>query len=49
MKIRYGKEFKFLGKWFNFGYSFRRIGFGVLVTQYFINVDLFFFWFGVEL
>ena len=47
-KWQFHKEIKLAGKWFNVGFSFRRFGLGFSFDKYCANLDLFFFWFGVE-
>ena len=42
------KEMK-LGKfWFSYGYSFKRFGIGFNIDKYHMDIDLVFFWFGIE-
>lgn len=41
-------EFKLFGKWCNFGWSFRSIGFGFRVDKYQLTIDLGFIWLGME-
>lgn len=48
-KLQFTKEFRFMGKFFNMGFSFRRLALGFTLDEYLFEIDLFFFWFGVEL
>ena len=42
------KEIK-LGKfWFSYGYSFKRFGIGFNIDKYHMDIDLVFFWVGIE-
>ena len=38
-----------VGKWWlSYGYSFRRVGFGFSIDRYTLQIDLIFFWVGLE-
>ena len=38
-----------VGKWWlSYGYSFRRVGFGFSIDRYSLQIDLIFFWVGLE-
>jgi hypothetical protein len=42
------KEAKVLNKWVSFGYSFKRFGIGFTIDKYHMDIDLVFFWIGIE-
>jgi hypothetical protein len=42
------KEISIGTKWISFGYSFKRFGIGFNIDKYHMDIDLVFFWFGVE-
>lgn len=49
MKAFGSKSLKRDGKvWVLVGYSFKRFGFGIEISKYSINIDLAFFWIGIE-
>lgn len=38
-----------IGKlWISYGYSFKRFGLGFTIDKYHMDIDLVFFWFGIE-
>ena len=41
-------EVKIGKSWFIYGCSFRRIGFGFSIDKYTLQIDLIFFWVGIE-
>jgi hypothetical protein len=42
------KEFSIGTKWISFGYSFKRFGIGFTIDKYHMDIDLVFFWVGIE-
>jgi hypothetical protein len=42
------KEFNLGGKWISCGYSFKRFGIGFNIDKYHMDIDLVFFWVGIE-
>ena len=42
------KEVQVFGKWVSFGYSFKGFGLGFRISTWDFNLDLGFFWFGIE-
>ena len=42
------KEITIGGKWVNYGYSFKQFGLGFTISKYNMNIDLVFFWVGIE-
>lgn len=41
-------EVKIGRSWLSYGYSFRRVGFGFSIDRYTLQIDLIFFWVGLE-
>lgn len=48
MKTSVYKEVEFLSQWVSYGYSFKRVAYGFSIDKYSLQIDLLFFWFGVE-
>lgn len=48
MEVRMIKEIKLGNRWISFGYSFRRFAVGFTIDRYHMDIDLVFFWVGIE-